>query len=124
MKNNPSKFIWLILFFLLAGVIVYLYLQQNEAKNDFKRKITNYERRIDSLLNERDSLYKALALREQQYRNTADSLAVAFKEIQIEQTKTRTKYETRRDSIIVLPDNDIQRMVTDYIKRYGSLTER
>ncbi|MDR1154965.1 MAG: hypothetical protein LBL04_09635, partial [Bacteroidales bacterium] len=73
---------------------------------------------------ERDSLYRALSLREQKYGETVDSLNAVITKIQTVQTQNRIQYENRRDSIVLMPDSELYRMVTGYIERYRSRSER
>ncbi|MDR2038970.1 MAG: hypothetical protein LBQ60_13690 [Bacteroidales bacterium] len=123
MNKIASKISWILLL-ILAGAAVYLLLKRNRAENDFADRIKGYEQQIGRLGNERDSLYRALSLREQQYREILDSLDIMIIQIQTTQRQNRIQYENRRDSIILLPDDERYRYVTGYIERYGSRAER
>jgi hypothetical protein len=109
---------------LLAGVAIYWHFRQKDRENRFDSQLKAWTLQIEHLEGERDSLYRALSLREQKHRETVDSLNAAITKIQTEQTQNRKQYENRRDSIVLMPDSELYRMVTGYIERYRSRAER
>lgn len=113
-----------IFFLLLAGGAIYWHFRQKDRENRFDSRLKAWNLQIEQLEGERDSLYRALSLREQKYGETVDSLNAVITKIQTVQTQNRKQYENRRDSIVLMPDSELYRMVTGYIERYRSRSER
>jgi hypothetical protein len=109
---------------LLAGGTIYWHFRQKDWENRFDSRLKAWTLQIEQLEGERDSLYRALSLREQKYMETVDSLNAILTKIHTVQTQNRIRYENRRDSIVLMPDDELYRMVTGYIERYRSRAER